>query len=122
LSEAGDMRKELPVIVGAFAKEEQVDAVVAGLRALDLEPDLIGVSLRANGRAGDAVHLVGALAGPRLREQIGRLFLACGALLLGGPVEARASFGAAPHPGVFEDGDMKLPMGREYDSTNGRAR
>lgn len=117
------MRKELPIIVGAFAKEEQVDAAAAGLKALDLEPDLIGVSMRVDGRAGDAVHLVSVLAAPRLREQIERLFLACDALLVGGLAEARAAFGAVPHPGVIEDGDVKLPSGREYhDSTNGRAR
>ncbi|MDI6857482.1 MAG: hypothetical protein QME71_04100 [Dehalococcoidia bacterium] len=117
------MRKELPVIVGAFAEEEQADAAVAGLKAFDLEPDLIGVSMRVDGRAGDAVHLVGVMAPPRLRGQIERLFLACDALLLGGPAEALAAFGAVPHPGVIEDGDVKLPSGREYhDSTNGRAR
>ncbi len=54
------------------------------------------------------------------REEIEALLVRCDALFIGKPGETRAAFGLVPHPGVLEDGGVKLPMGPDYHgSTNG---
>ncbi len=116
------MRKELPIVVAAFADEEQVGEALVRLEALNVVRDLIGVCARVNGQNGhsqESVHLLSVLAPSRLHGDIERLLLQCNALSIGSAAEMRAAFGVIPHPGVFEDGGMKLPMGPEYhESTN----
>ena len=113
------MRKELPIVVAAFADEEQAHEALVRLEALNVVRDLIGVCVRVNGRNGhsqESVHLLSVLAPSRLRRDIETLLLRCNALSVSGATEMRAAFGVIPHPGVFEDGGMKLPMGQDYGS------
>lgn len=111
------MRRELPIVVAAFADEEQVHEALGRLEALNLARDLMGVCLRVNGRNGhseESVHLLSVLAPSRLHGDVKGLLLRCDALSIGSAAEMSAAFGATPHPGVFEDGGMKLPLGLEY--------
>jgi hypothetical protein len=111
------VRKELP-IVAAFTTK-QVHETVARLIALNIGRDLIGIRKRVNGRNGHAyetVHLLSVLASPRRRDEIESLLLMCDALSVGSAAEMSAAYGVIPHPGVFQDGDVKLPMGSEYHS------
>jgi hypothetical protein len=113
------MRKELPIVVAAFADEEQVDAAIAEMEGLKVGLDSIGVCARVNGRNGhprEEVRLMSVLAPSRLRSDIEALLLRCNALSVGSAAEMSAAFGVLPHPGVFEDGGMKLPMGQDYGS------
>jgi hypothetical protein len=112
----------LPIVVAAFADEERVHETLARLIALNIGRDLIGIRTRANGQNGHAhetVHLLSVLASPRRRDEIESLLLMCDALSVGSAAEMSAAFGATPHPGVFEDGGMKLPMGPDYGSRDG---
>jgi hypothetical protein len=113
------MRKELPIVVAAFADEEQVDTAIAEMEGLKVGLDSIGVCARVNGRNGhprEEVRLMSVLAPSRLRSDIEALLLRCNALSVGSAAEMSAAFGVLPHPGVFEDGGMKLPMGQDYGS------
>ena len=116
------MRKELPIVVAAFADEEQVRETLARLAALNIGRDLIGIRTRANGQNGHAhgtVHLLSVLASPRRRDEIAALLFTCDALSVGSAAEMSAAFGLVPHPGVLEDGGVKLPMGPGYGSRDG---
>lgn len=111
------MRRELPIIVAAFADERQVYEALIRLEALDIGRDLIGVCARVNrhnGHPQEEVHLLSVLAPGHLRRDVETLLLRCNALSMGGAAEMRSSFGVLPHPGVLEDCGVKLPMGPEY--------
>jgi hypothetical protein len=117
------MRKELPIVVGAFADEEQVDMAIAEMEGLKVGLDSIGVCTRVDGRNGhrrEAVQLLSIMAPSRLRGDVEGLLLRCSALSVGSAAEMRAAFGVIPHPGVFEDEGMKLPMGPDYREPSNR--
>jgi hypothetical protein len=116
------VRKELPIVVAAFGDEEQVHETLTRLEALNVGRDLIGICAKVNGQNGHAhetVHLLSVLAPSRRHGDVERLLLQCNALSVGSAAEMSAAFGATPHPGVFDDGGMKLPMGPDYGSRDG---
>lgn len=113
------MRRELPIVVAAFGDEGHLHEALARLEPLNIARDVIGIRIGANGRngrRGKGVHLLSVLASPRRHDEIEALLLIWDALCVGSAAEMSAAFGVIPHPGVFEDRDVKLPMGSEYHS------
>jgi hypothetical protein len=60
------------------------------------------------------VHLLSVVAPQRLQADVVTSLRRCAVVSIGDAAAMRSVFGVLPHPGVFEDGSMKLPMGLDY--------
>ena len=95
----------------AFPSESRLDQAVHALIGDGFPEDLLGVAIRPEGSyLLTVVSPVG-----RVHETEARL-QSLGAEVVGAAKELPAHYGPAPHPGVREDHDLKLPMGREFPS------
>lgn len=109
-------QKTPPVLAAAFGDQAGLERAVSLLQARRILPDFIGVYVGEDDwRDGEgAVHLLSVLAPSRLHAEIRQSFLECGAGSIGSAAEIRGEFGFVPHPGSWEQQEMKLPTGLEY--------
>jgi hypothetical protein len=118
--------KEAPILVAEFPGERQLWGAVQALEECGIGRDFIGVLISEDGLETEGpqwIHLLSVLAPRRRHEGIRGEFAQCGATAIGSPKEMTARHGVIPHPGAFEDHDMKLQMGLEYpDARSGRRR
>jgi hypothetical protein len=118
--------KEAPILVAEFPGETQLWGAVQALEERGIGRDFIGVLISEDGlepHGPQWLHLLSVLAPRRLHEEIRSAFAQCGATAIGSPKEMNGRHDTIPHPGAFEDRDMKLPMGLEYpDARSGRRR
>lgn len=117
-------QKEAPILAAEFPDERQLWRAVQALEERKIGRDFIGVFIGENGHTPDGpkeLHLISVLAPSRLHEEIRTAFSECGATAVGNPNLISERHGVVPHPGAFEDHDMKLPMGEEFPRPkNGR--
>jgi len=117
-------KKEPPILVAEFPGEEQLWGTVHALEELKIGRDFIGVLISEDGHEPNSqggLHLLSVLAPSRLHEEIRSAFSQSGATAVGNVKEMAGRYGTIPHPGAYEDHDMKLPMGLEYPAA-GKAR
>jgi hypothetical protein len=116
--------KQAPILVAEFPGERQLWGAVQALEERGFGRDFIGVLNSEDGLEPNGpkwLHLLSVLAPRRRHEEIRSAFAQCGATAIGNPKEMAGRHAAIPHPGAFEDHDMKLPMGLEYpDARSGR--
>ena len=118
-------KKEAPILVAEFPGVEQLWGAVHALEERKIGRDFIGVLISENGHEPNGrrgLHLLSVLAPSRLHEGIRSDFDQSGATAIGNPQEMAARYGTVPHPGAFEDHDMKLPMGLEYPAAGSARR
>ena len=97
------------VRAAAFPSEERLEAAIHALTGEGFSEDLLGVAVR-----GEEVYLLSVVSSPGHEREVDARLLALGADVAGGIADLPARYGPAPHPGVREDHDLKLPMGREF--------
>jgi len=95
----------------AFPDEHSLESAISSLVRGGLPEDWLGVAIR------DGAHLLTAVAPPGRERELDNQLKELGATFAGGVSELPEQYGAAPHPGVREDHDMKLPMGREFPAS-----
>jgi glutamate synthase (NADPH/NADH) small chain len=97
----------------AFPNEERLDAAIDALVHEGYPEDTLGVAVRESG-----VCLLSVIAPAGREREVDVRLAALGADLVGGVKDLPSAYGMAPHPGVREEHDMKLPMGREFPATS----
>ena len=110
-------KKEAPILVAELPGERQLWVAVQALEERKIGRDFIGVLISEDGHEPSGqgeVYLLSVLAPNRLHEEIRSTFAQCGATAIGSPKEMAGRYATIPHPGAFEDREMKLPMGLEY--------
>ena len=111
--------KSLPIVVAAFASEDELWRAVALVEEHKIGRDFIGVFIGESG--GQVMYLVSVFVPSRLHKEVGEVFQTCAAMKVGFGDEARIIWGRhVPHPGVMEDHDMKFPMGDDYPANRNR--
>jgi hypothetical protein len=118
-------KKEAPILVAEFPGEKALSKALKALEEQGVGRDFIGVLITEDGHEPNGqrwLHLLSVLAPSRLHEGIRSAFVQSGATAVGSPKEMADNHGPIPHPGAFEDHDMKLPMGLEYPDVGGARR
>jgi hypothetical protein len=113
-------RGEPPIIAAAFPDERRMREAVEALGDAGVGRDFIGVLIadEAAGTVGPQSRwFVSVLAARRQHEDLASTLTRSGATAVGSVTSIRERFGHLPHPGVFDDRGLRLPMGAEYEPT-----
>ncbi len=103
------------VLVGVFAQGAQLEAAAQELEALGIARDFLGAII-ADVEMRQAARL--SVRVPRGRgHEVEEVLRRYGARAVGDPQTLEPLYGPAPHPGAWEDQDLKSPAGREYPET-----
>ncbi|MHB8619767.1 MAG: NAD(P)-dependent oxidoreductase [Chloroflexota bacterium] len=94
-----------------FPDERSLEAAVHSLTGDGYPLEWLGVAIR------DHAHLLTAMSSPGREYELDHRLLEAGATSAGATSELPGQYGPAPHPGVREDHDLKLPMGREFPAS-----
>lgn len=105
------------ILVAAFARMEDLETACSRLEKAGVAQDFMGVLTRQPKAGGHNGHLLSVTVAPRRLGEIRTILHACGATATGTPEELEPVYGPSPHPGLWEDHDLKLPSGREYPDT-----
>lgn len=99
-----------PVRVAVFPSEAALQSACQSLlQAGQVMEEHVGLAIRHRGP-----YLLSVLAPPSHESEIDRELSRFGGTLVCGARDLPPQFGAAPHPGIREDYDLKLPIGREF--------
>ncbi len=118
-------KKWPPILVAEFPGEKQLSKALQALEERGIGRDFIGLLIGEDGHEPNGqqeLHLLSVLAPSRLHEEIRSAFVESGATVVGDPKEMADRHSVIPHPGAFEDHEMKLPMGLEYPYTRSARR
>lgn len=101
------------VLVGVFPDESQLRIALEGLEAMGIASDFIGAIIK------DDQSLLSVKVPAGRHEEVRSLLQRFGVTTMGvgEPAELEPHYGPIPHPGIIEDHDLKLPLGREYPTT-----
>lgn len=100
-------RRPTYILVGAFPHDYQLRAAQKALEEHGLSRDFIGTAI------SEGASLLSVLVPRGQEDEIASVLARCGATMVGEPAELEPHYGPTPHPGAWEDHDLKIPS-REY--------
>lgn len=96
-----------------FPNENRLDVAIDALIRDGYPEDILGVAIRPK-----RIYLLTVVGHAGRERDVDTRLLGLGASQVTSATELPESYGPAPHPGVREDHDMKLPMGREFPAAS----
>lgn len=109
---------EPPIIAAAFPDERRMKQAVEALGDMGVGRDFIGVLIADEGAPPGGSRerwLVSVLAPRRQHRALATALARSGATAVGSAESIRERVGHLPHPGIFDDRGLRLPMGAEYE-------
>ena len=113
VSHVAERSRSSRIRTAAFPSENRLEGAIGALIRDGYPEDLLGVAIR-----GEHTYLLTVVGHAGHQHELDARLLRLGANVVTGATELPAAYGAAPHPGVREDHDMKLPMGREFPAAS----
>jgi|GEM_PF-1361340 len=97
----------------AFPDEKRLENAILALIHDGYAEDLLGVAIRPEG-----IYLLTVVGHADREHEVDTRLVGLGASLVTAATALPSAYGQAPHPGVREDHDLKLPMGREFPASS----
>src|SRR3990172_7494109 len=110
------VEQDTPILVASFSGEHKLEQAIAALEKAGIARDYIG-ALIPSPEGPTRACMVSVLLPRGYQDTVQRIFEETGALRVGLPGEFQAVYGGLPHPGVYENHDMKFRMGGEFPNT-----
>ncbi len=112
-------QRPAPILVGVFPDEAHLGRAADELVARGIGYDFLGALIQDEmlRSAQHGRYLLSVRVPRRRQAEVEALLEQHSAVAVGEPEEIEPGYGPVPHPGAWEDRDLKLPGGREYPDT-----
>lgn len=122
MSDSQPNQRPAPILVGVFPDEANLRRAADELAARGIGRDFVGALIQdgesfASLKDKHGRYLLSVRVPRRRQDEVVALLQRHGAVAVGEPDEIEARYGPTPHPGAWEERDLKLPGGREYPDT-----